>query len=450
MVDVHSEELLDLLSQSESTELDFKSGVLLTNPNHENRKKIAQNLVAFANRNGGKLVFGVDDNTREPEGTDIQEEGATGIISEISRDDCSPTVSFTHQFYSSEDGDLSGGAVFVLEIKQGGGIPHARVKRSGGEIEKREYRFRAGDETRLVSDQELQVLFTEGDLDSDISESFSTFRVNTKEHIDAYPESLRQPRGVRESFRILQNMNQEDHDHLLSLQSKGNLHKTVAAYGFLLQFAQRFSDSWLIDVETHPGKITWEFDDSVDMDILELDDINGSVENTPFAEISHNPRDIMDHFIHDGFAVPPETDISITHSTFDSTILIEKPGIFEFEVEFRVSNYGPHPPTGHPVNLREPSQVESADIMIQFNAEFGFPDSRDSHYEKHRQYANSIVEMLREELDAEYFFKQLPDRKLYEIDSKIDRILAQLSPLPDPRMVEGFRETDQSENSESE
>jgi len=89
MVDVHSEDLADLLSRSESSELDFKSGELLTNPGHENRKKIAQNLVGFANRNGGKLVIGVDDNTREPEGASIREEGATGIISEISRDDCS-------------------------------------------------------------------------------------------------------------------------------------------------------------------------------------------------------------------------------------------------------------------------------------------------------------------------------------------------------------------------
>jgi len=106
MVDVHSEDLADLLSRSESSELDFKSGELLTNPGHENRKKIAQNLVGFANRNGGKLVIGVDDNTREPEGASIREEGATGIISEISRDDCSPTVSFTHEFYSSQKGDL--------------------------------------------------------------------------------------------------------------------------------------------------------------------------------------------------------------------------------------------------------------------------------------------------------------------------------------------------------
>lgn len=453
MVDVHSEDLADLLSRSESSELDFKSGELLTNPGHENRKKIAQNLVGFANRNGGKLVIGVDDNTREPEGASIREEGATGIISEISRDDCSPTVSFTHEFYSSEKGDLSEGSVFVLAIEQGGKIPHARVNRSGAEIEKREYRFRAGDETRLVSDQELQLLFTEGDLDTDISESFSTFRVNTQEYIDAYPESLRQPEGVRKSFRILQNMSQEDHDQLLNLPSKGNLHKTVAAYGFLLQFAERFSDSWLIDVETYPGKITWEFDDRVDKDIIELDDVDGSLKNTPFAETSHNPQDIMEHFIRDGFAVPPGTEISISHTGFDSKIIIEKPDVFEFEIEFQVSNYGPHPPTGHPVNLQNPRQVESADILIHFDAEFDFPDNRDSEYEKHRQYAESIVEMLREGWDAEHFYEQLPDRKLYEIESKLDEVRGRLSHLPDPMMLEAMgslRERDQSEDSEIE
>lgn len=452
MVDVHLDELADLLSRSESSDLDFKSGELLTDPGHEHRKKIAQNLVGFANRDGGKLVFGVDDETREPEGVNIRKEGATGIISEISRDDCSPTVNFSHQFYSSENGDLSEGAVFVLEIEQGGEIPHARVKRSGAEIEKREYRFRAGDETRLVSDQELQILFTEGDLDTDISENFSTFRVNTQDSIDAYPKSLQMPEGVKDSFRILQNLNQEDREHLLSLQSKANLHKTVAAYGFLLQFANRFSDSWLIDVETYPGKRRWEFNDNVDVDILELDDVGGSLENTPFAEISYHPRTVMEHFIHDGFAVPPDTEISITHGGFDSTITIEKSDVFKFEINFQASSYGPHPPSGHPVNLQNPRQVESADILIHFDAKFGFPDKQDPDYDKHQQYAESIVEMLREEWDAEYFYEQLPDRKLYEIESKINEIRGRLSYLPDPRMMESLerlRDDDQSENSDT-
>lgn len=453
MVDIHSDELSDLISQSESSELDFKSADLLTTPNHENRKKIAQNLVGFANRNGGKLVIGVDDETRKPEGENVKEEPATETISQVSRDVCSPAVSFSHQFYSSENGDLSEGSVYVLEIQQGGDIPHAYVERSGAEIKKREYRFRAGDETRLVSDQELQVLFTEGDLDTDISEKFSTFRVNTKEYIDAYPENLRQPQGVRESFRILQNMDPEDHDLLLSLPTKGNLHKTVAAYGFLLEFANRFSDSWLVDVETYPGKISWEFDDSVEMDFLELGDVDGSEENTPFAETTHNPQDIMEQFIHEGFAVPPGTEISFSHDMASSIILIEKPDIFEFEIKFIVSGYGPGPPSGHPVNIRNPSQIESAEILIYFDAEFGFPDKQDPDYEKHRQYAESIIQMLREEWDAEHFYDQLPDRKLYEIDSKLDQILAQLRPLPDPRMrqfIDDVQEENQSENSETE
>jgi len=104
----------------------------------------------------------------------------------------------------------------------------------------------------------------------------------------------------------------------------------------------------------------------------------------------------MEHFIRDGFAVPPGTEISISHTGFDSKIIIGKPDVFEFEIEFQVSNYGPHPPTGHPVNLQNPRQVESADILIHFDAEFDFPDNRDSEYEKHRQYAESIVEVLRE------------------------------------------------------
>lgn len=445
MVEVHNNTLSELISKSESSELDFKSADLLIHANDKDRRKIARNLVGFANRHGGKLVIGVDDETRRPEGENIKQEPATETISEVSRDVCSPTVRFSHDFYSSENGDLSKGTVYVLEIEKGGNIPHAYVERSGAEIKKREYRFRAGDETRLVSDQELKTLFIEGDLDTDINEKFSTFRVNTKEYIDAYPEGLRQPGGVMESFTILQNMSQEDRDHLLGLPSKGNLHKTVAAYGFLLQFAKRFSKSWLIEVETYPGKTSWQFDDTVEMDFLEIGDIDGSEKNTPFAEIAHNPRDIMEHFIHDGFAVPSGTNVSITHDIMDSTIVIEKADVFEFEIKFVVSGYSIGPPSGHPVNLPNQSQVESAEILIYFDAKFGFPDKQDPDYEMHRQYAESIVQMLREEWDAEHFYDQLPDRILYEMDSKIDQLLAQGRSLTDPRM-RPFSEAGQKEN----
>lgn len=452
MVDVHSEELSNVISKSEGPSLDFKSAILLTNPVRKHRKKIAQNLVGFANRNGGKLVFGIDDETRQPEGEIIKEEDATETVSQIARDLCSPVVAFDHSYYDSTNCDLSEGSVFLVEIQKGGDIPHAYVNRTGAEIEKREYRFRAGDETRLVTDQELKILFNRGTLDTNISEKFSTFRVNTEEYIDAHPKNLRQPEGVRKSFRILQNMAPEDHDLLLDLPTKGNLHKTVAAYGFLLQFARRFSQSWLIELQQHPGQIAWEFDDSVEMDFLELDDVNNTLENTPFAETSHNPQDIMEQFIHDGFAVPAGTEISVNHSNIHSTIRIEKPNIFEFTIEFEYSSSGPGMPPGHPVIIQNPSQVESAEIMINFDAKFGYPDTRDPNYENHRQYAKTIVEILRDEWDAEHFYDQLPDQKLFEIDSKLDQLLDHQRSFLHPRLrqlIDDGQEGTQSEGSGS-
>jgi len=96
----------------------------MTNPGHQkNRRKNRSIWSALPTETAENLVIGVDDNTREPEGASIREEGATGIISEISRDDCSPTASFTHEFYSLQKGDLSEGSVFVLAIEQGGKIP---------------------------------------------------------------------------------------------------------------------------------------------------------------------------------------------------------------------------------------------------------------------------------------------------------------------------------------
>jgi len=48
------------------------------------------------------------------------------------------------------------------------------------------------------------------------------------------------------------------------------------------------------------------------------------------------------------------------------------------------------------------------------------------------------VEVLREGWDAEHFYEQLPDRKLYEIESKLDEVRGRLSHLPDPMMLEAM------------
>ncbi len=102
-----------------------------------------------------------------PEGEEIKKEAAEGTISEVARDWCSPPIDFkSKQFYSAEEDDLAQGSVLVVQINPSGNVPSAVVDNSGSEVKRREYRLRTGDETRLISDEELRQLFT-GQVDPD-------------------------------------------------------------------------------------------------------------------------------------------------------------------------------------------------------------------------------------------------------------------------------------------
>ncbi|MFC7008897.1 AlbA family DNA-binding domain-containing protein [Halalkalicoccus salilacus] len=132
---------------------------MLREPDGENRYKIAKHLVGFANHNGEKLVFGVNDD-QEPEGKELLEEKSLGTISEIISTRISPSINFSYLYFSADNSDLSQGSIFVVDVHQSSSpIPHAIIEQSGGEIRKREYRIRAGESTRLVSNEELLTLF---------------------------------------------------------------------------------------------------------------------------------------------------------------------------------------------------------------------------------------------------------------------------------------------------
>lgn len=157
---VANKELHEILKLDESEQVDFKSGTLLAEPKDKNKYKIAKHMVGFANNKGGKLIFGVDDEERSPEGMNLVEEGCLRTISEITSDWCSPVIDFSHQFFSESADDLSKGSVFVLNVGQRDGpAPIALIEDSEGEIRKREYRIRSGESTRLVPDSELLHLF---------------------------------------------------------------------------------------------------------------------------------------------------------------------------------------------------------------------------------------------------------------------------------------------------
>lgn len=81
---MNEEDILELIRKGENDKVEFK-----TTDTFEDSEEIAAQFVAFANRNGGKIFFGVrNDLTLEGATIDADEEGQR--LSHVVRGKCSP------------------------------------------------------------------------------------------------------------------------------------------------------------------------------------------------------------------------------------------------------------------------------------------------------------------------------------------------------------------------
>jgi hypothetical protein len=145
-------ELKDILESPEGHRLDFKRMDAL-----DDDTGLARHLVAFANRYGGKLVFGVRDNG-ELEGADIDKEVALRSVRTVSRVRCNPPVEFEETLYEKITYDGRTGDILIVDITPKQASPHAVV--GGGNNLKRQFFVRTADESRPITDsEELRHLF---------------------------------------------------------------------------------------------------------------------------------------------------------------------------------------------------------------------------------------------------------------------------------------------------
>ncbi len=149
------EEVQKLLEKSEieNTKYELKSSQIFEKKDWKN--DIAKEIVAFANRTGGKIIIGLQNDGTFVGEADYDVDKLKGDINNIIRDKISPIINYNFEFLECDEGDLS--IISVEKIKD---IPFAYiVKREGHEIKNRIYYIRTPHGKRLVSNQELSDLF---------------------------------------------------------------------------------------------------------------------------------------------------------------------------------------------------------------------------------------------------------------------------------------------------
>lgn len=427
---VSNEDLFSLLRSEENDTLDFKSADLLMDPNGENFYKIAKHIVGFANHRGGKLIFGVNDN-HEPEGKGLLEEESLGTISEINSTQISPSVEFSHSFFSAEQGDLSEGSVFVLEISRNSApVPCAIVEESEGEIDKREYRIRTGESTRLVSNEELLALFKSRTdpqieykdtlrflLESDYTPADVKYKPRYQHPFDRHFTEL----GTEENSLIDKLRGEAAHgtddfqERIIRSQYALTISSILSNPGFLFLSNEGIEDN----MNKGSGELSFELKSTEKSDIVLSSESNPLIEKT-----NMEVPGLLQKSGSSNFRIPEESKITVNED-FDGFDIHND----EFTLSFSVDlvEVGVGLPTRHPHSVPKPDEyglrnrTSSKATMyshISIEADFSYPDQDPHKFESYRAYCDTIIDVFESEFSYEDYLDQLPDAKLLEIEEK--------------------------------
>lgn len=447
MVEVHCEELDYLLEQGEDHTLDYKSADLLIPAGEDEMREIARQLVGFANQEGGKLVFGVDDETRTPEGKNIKKEEAEGTISKVARDWCSPPIDFkTEEFYSSKKDEVEEGTVLVIKVNSSDDIPPAVVENSGSEVKRREYRLRTGDETRLVADEELKQLF-ENQLDPDIEDRIRSwyFYSRDKPTPGYHPEPGQCHRPLNATWsqnsiaHYLYWLSSEDVDRWIPEGARGlnNLIQEIVPLAIVHQLSEAFRDTWHIEWNDHKidghGKSP-----NISTEVVEID--RSKFDENAIYQLDETDIDWYSRFKEFGnqIMVPKGTDVKVVDRGTIPGLVFEKDNKFRIEIGVVRETYHTIP-TNHPYSgVRSARRAYEKDTNhnwrtcefdINLTIEYGFPEIRDDHIESHKSFADQLQNTLFHFWSTEVVIENLPDSVTYEINEKMDILLEMMEDM---------------------
>lgn len=454
-----NQELVGLIEGDENKSKDYKSATVLREPDGAHRYEIAKQLVAFANRNGGKLIFGVDD-SGQLEGKELDEEMSLGTISRVARMQCQPPIEFSYTYYSEDRGQTTNGDAFVVEIEPRRSIPHAIAENSEGEIRKREYRIRAGDESRLLTNEELDWLFQNqlSELGHNYRTYFWVILDEDGDSIAPQPPDIDRPQSIRSTTTLptgasyltyfIDKLTDEELDEMVIDEMRMGLTPFIAdvtPFSVLMSLARVFRPTWNVEwVQSPSSHQTREYqlvDREISMSTITRDDVVVHNNGLTLSHLGFDPLDRLGDWIDDSdylLSLPEGSEVIINLDEEPSefpvisyatpSLVIRNRDVFEFVFECRWDEAGRDYPHGHPDYHRKSSSPNDMDITsiqlrIDYSSEYGVPDVTDPFLEEHQKLGMNLKKVLIEEWDADEQIENRQNEVLFEIDGKLDLII---------------------------
>lgn len=417
--------------EKENMKNEFKDSEILRSKS--GKEKLGYEIVAFANRNGGKLLIGIkDDASLEGKGIfdDKGIDNYRSIIDNICHNNISPIIEYEIEFLQYHDGDL-----LVVNVPKRKGIPHAYIGSKNAEIKYRTYYIRTSHGKRLVSDRQLQWLFNHQE-DPDFTFSFGNI-------INYYSDSLRipapisQPSCISNYLSFVNSIPENDIGTLTKdSETLQSFFLEITPYALIHSFSWLFAHSWLIEIRRRKGKISsGPIPKSVSFKTVSVKDLPKPSNDSIIASLSWDFPKILESAGFLDFCIPSNTELQIQSDKGKKWQLSLKHNDFRFDIIFVFSSmcaglHFTHPQRAilmdrNPIEGQEKMDklYQSIEMDCVFKASFNFPEEDIELFDDYYHYANTIKDHLENDWDYDHFIQKLPHHKLYTIDNKLNDIL---------------------------
>ena len=436
------DELSQILKKPEKEKLkiEFKDSRILKG--EKGKEKLAFEIVAFANRHGGKIFLGInDDGTFE--GKKIFEiDNDKGIIDNICHTRISPSVDYFIEFLECNEGD-----VLIINIQKRKGIPHAFIfSRGGPEIKNRIYYIRTEYGKRLVNDIQLDWLFKNLE-DPKIFFPFqSVFHLPTG--FSDVSHHLPQPANELDYMALLRHMSENEKEKLKhDLSTLFAFFIQISPYALLLTFSKYFERSWVLQIQRRRNRSYWRGAEiEYNKKTVTIGELSNPVNKSVGPIQTWDFVSLLKKANFSTICLPKETEIKIEFTNMASNLTLHHPD-FNFDFNFSASSAGPglfsdHPfhENTHPIN--EIIYPVSHDIMFRhhelsgmfryveldcvFNSTFGFPENDIESFQYYYTFGENIQNILKNDWDFDTFIQKYPSKEIYSIDNKLTEVLKSL------------------------
>lgn len=430
-----SNELMHLISQKnkENTTLELKRrNTLRSRPGD-----IAEGLVSLANRDGGRMLIGVKDSGeldgKYSSSTELDQD--KGRIDNICTQNCSPPIDYTSDIVQCQGGD-----VLVVNVQKRREIPHAVIKKKGGEIKERIYYIRTSHGKRLVTDSQLASLFKYTS-EPGFSRSYTFQQVYDRETI-SFPHWKDFP--IKSILfnpwfsELLRQLSDEDISELKKDDSRkmSQLFIEILPFAALHDISLPFSNNWNVSISKLGNSTSYkpvgdlpkreisikELVKEVDLVFLPKTSVKiNSIRTTPFDKI----------VVPDGVTIDIEIQSDSENSITLSSLNIRNEDEYGLTVNFGFMGWSVGLPWKHPIwsilntdsVLQFQKKYAHSIIQIQLDAYLNVYDYDIQKSDSLLNWMNNIDSILDNSLNWESYVSQLPTPILYRIDYNLRQLM---------------------------